>query len=178
MSTPSPGRPFSNTDEVARREHFIPRAVISDEVMKAWTRLPVELQQRVWTGLQKLCLREIQRPPPSTAESVRMVKALKAFRSRSVRQKEDLDSLKKSNDLAACEPPLVAEFLLNLFARSNRDEFEVGEIRERFTRNSVQRGPSRAAWLYWSDVLGYLLRYAFKAAPLIAMIKRLFGSLM
>jgi hypothetical protein len=81
----------------------------------------------------------------------------------------------RSDDSMIPEPPLTAELLVNLCARSNRDEFAVGDMRERFTRHCIERGASRARALYWSDAAGYLLRYAFKMATLVAAIKRLLG---
>lgn len=78
--------------------------------------------------------------------------------------------------IKTAERPLVAEFLLRLCATSIRDESYLGCIHDRFALNCAERGHARASWLYWADMLGFLLWQlprALKLAAIIGAIKRL-----
>jgi hypothetical protein len=77
------------------------------------------------------------------------------------------------------ERPLVAEFLLRLFATSVCDESYIGCIYERFDNNCAAGSHARARSLFWADTLGYLLQQlprAIKWAAILGAIKRYLGG--
>ena len=77
------------------------------------------------------------------------------------------------------EPPAAAEFLVKLFATSKHREAALGDMNERFTRNSARLGQARATRLYRAEALRSILPLlsraigrVLKGAAWIALIKR------
>jgi hypothetical protein len=58
------------------------------------------------------------------------------------------------------EPPMVAEFLLEVFLSSKRGQAALGDMRERFDRECVELGRKRAVRRYWAHTVQTLLPLA------------------
>ena len=84
-------------------------------------------------------------------------------------------------DAQAPNPPRVPDFLLVLFAKSERSTAAVGCINELFSRECAKYGRARARRRYWAQTLKFLwplftrmIGRALKLAVIIDVIKRHF----
>jgi hypothetical protein len=101
--------------------------------------------------------------------------------------REENDRLRSDADTSLAvpsfDPPWIAEFLLQLCARTKHQKAALGDLTQTFNRNCAQRGRERATRLYWAEALQSLLPLLLrmvgrivKWAAILEAIKRHFLS--